>query len=58
MAVAWLIADMLVKHYDIAKSFLLEHSLDKKTHNKAIQKACESFRLSDERKNYLKGIKR
>lgn len=58
MAAAWLIAEMLVKHYDIAKSFLLEHSLDKKTHNKAIQKACESFRLSDDRKNYLKGIKR
>ena len=58
MAAAWLIAEMLVKHYETAKSFLLENSLDIKTHNKAIQKAVESYRLSDERKIYLKGIKR
>ncbi|MDE6441520.1 MAG: DNA alkylation repair protein [Clostridia bacterium] len=58
MAAAWLIAEMLVKHYEIAKSFLLKNSLDIKTHNKAIQKAVESYRLSDERKIYLKGIKR
>lgn len=58
MAAAWLVAEMLVKYYDSAVSFLLENSLDIKTHNKAIQKACESYRLSDERKNYLKGIKR
>ncbi len=58
MASAWLIAEMLVKHYETAKSFLLKNSLDKKTHNKAIQKALESYRLSDERKIYLKGIKR
>ena len=58
MAAAWLVAEMLVKQYDSAKIFLSENSLDKKTHNKAIQKACESFRLSDDRKNYLKGQKR
>lgn len=58
MAVAWLIAEMLVKHYESAKNFLLKNSLDKKTHNKAIQKACESFRLSDDRKNYLKELKK
>lgn len=58
MAAAWLIAEMLVKDYDEARNFLERKTLDKKTHNKAIQKACESFRLSDERKNYLKGIKR
>ena len=58
MAVAWLIAEAFVKIYDKAKSFLLENTLDKKTHNKAIQKACESFRLSNDQKNYLKGIKR
>lgn len=58
MAAAWLIAEMLVKHYEITKSFLLKNSLDIKTHNKAIQKAAESYRLSDERKMYLKGIKR
>lgn len=58
MAVSWLIAEMLVKNYDIAKSYLMDNTLDKKTHNKAIQKACESYRLSNDRKNFLKGIKR
>ena len=58
MAAAWLISEMLVKCYPQTSSFLLENSLDKKTHNKAIQKACESFRISNDRKNYLKGIKR
>lgn len=58
MAAAWLIAEALAKYYDRAKGYLLENSLDKKTHNKAIQKACESFRLSNDRKNFLKGIKR
>ena len=61
MAAAWLIAEMLVKYYDYAKNLLtdgLNGVLDAKTNNKAIQKACESFRLSDEQKTYLKGLKR
>ncbi|MDE7181397.1 MAG: DNA alkylation repair protein [Clostridia bacterium] len=58
MAAAWLIAEALVKFYDIAKEFLLKNSLDRKTHNKAIQKAVESYRLTEDRKNYLKGLKR
>lgn len=58
MAAAWLIAEILAKYYPRARGFLMENSLDKKTHNKAIQKACESFRLSNDEKNYLKGIKR
>lgn len=57
-AVAWLIAETLVKFYDTAVNFLKKNSLNKKTHNKAIQKACESYRLSKEQKNYLKGLKR
>ena len=58
MAAAWLIAEMLVKNYSFTEDFLRRNLLDKKTHNKAIQKACESFRLSDEQKKYLKEIKR
>ncbi len=62
MAAAWLIAEMLVKYYDKAVEFLTADLradfLDKKTHNKAIQKAVESYRLSDGQKNFLKGIKR
>ncbi|MDE5722477.1 MAG: DNA alkylation repair protein [Clostridia bacterium] len=58
MAAAWLIAETLIKFYDEAKEFLLKNSLDKKTHNKAIQKAVESYRLTEDTKNYLKGLKR
>lgn len=58
MAVAWLVAETLVKFYERAKGYLLQNSLDKKTNNKAIQKACESFRLSQEQKTYLKGLKK
>lgn len=58
MAAAWLIAEMLIKNYESAKNYLLKGALDKKTHNKAIQKAVESLRLSDGQKNFLKGIKR
>lgn len=61
MAAAWLIAEMLVKYFNQTVKFLLENLsenfLDKKTHSKAIQKACESFRLTQEQKKYLKGIK-
>lgn len=62
MAVAWLIAEVIVKYCDSAVDFLKADIkggfLDKKTHNKAIQKAIESFRLSEEQKNFLKDIKR
>lgn len=57
-AAAWLIAEMLVKNFESAENFLLKNTLDENTYNKAIRKACESYRLSDERKNYLKGIKK
>ena len=58
MASAWLTAEVLVKYYDLGVKFLQSQALDKKTHNKAIQKANESFRLSKEQKNFLKEIKR
>lgn len=62
MAAAWLVAELLVKYYDYAVAFLEENLkkdfIDPKTHNKAIQKACESYRLTDGQKNFLKGIKR
>lgn len=58
MAAAWLIAEILVKYYDFGTELLKNNVTDKKTHNKAIQKACESYRLSDEQKTFLKGLKR
>jgi 3-methyladenine DNA glycosylase AlkD len=58
MAAAWLIAEVLAKHYDKGVEYLLSGTLDKRTHNKAIQKATESYRISEEDKKYLKTIKR
>lgn len=58
MAAAWVVAEALVKFYPQTVEYLAKHSLDIKTHNKAISKACESLRLSDGQKKYLKGIKR
>lgn len=58
MAAAWLIAEVLVKYYESGVQFLKANALDIKTHNKAIQKACESFRPSKEQKEYLKTLKR
>lgn len=58
MAAAWLIAEVLVKYFDKGVTFLKGNVLDIKTHNKAIRKACESYRLTKEQKEYLKTLKR
>ncbi|MBR5932781.1 MAG: DNA alkylation repair protein [Treponema sp.] len=57
MMTAWLFAEALAKQWDCAVKFIEEHRLDAWTHNKAIQKACESFRVLDKRKEYLKSLK-
>ncbi len=57
MAAAWLTAEILVKHYDDGVAFLRERALDQKTYNKSIQKAIESYRLTNEQKEFLKTLK-
>lgn len=58
MEVAWYFATALAKQWEAALPYLQEGRLPVKTHNKAIQKARESFRLSPEQKEYLKTLKR
>ena len=58
MAAAWLIAEVLVKHYEAGCAFLERGTLPAVTHNRAIQKARESFRLTAEEKEELKKMKR
>lgn len=58
MMTAWLFADALVKQWDSAVEFLQKNKLDPWTHNKAIQKARESFRITPEQKEYLNNLKR
>ena len=57
MMVAWYFATALAKQYDAALPFLKERRLDPWTHNKTIQKAIESFRISPETKAYLRTLK-
>lgn len=58
MMTAWFFATALAKQYDAAVVFIEERRLDEWTHNKAIQKAVESYRITDEQKAYLKTLKR
>ena len=56
MMVAWYFATALAKKYDESIIYIEERRLDPWTHKKAIQKAIESFRVSDEHKEYLKTL--
>ena len=58
MMKAWYFATALAKQYDSAVRYIEDERLDKWTHNKAIQKAVESFRVTDEHKAYLRTLKR
>lgn len=58
MMTAWLFADALVAQWDSTIPFIQQKKLDDWTHNKAIQKARESFRITEEQKEYLKSLKK
>ena len=58
MMQAWYLATALTKQYDATIPYLQSAGLDKWVHNKAIQKAIESRRITDEKKQYLKTLKR
>lgn len=57
MMKAWYFATALAKQYELVLPFIENKRLEKWTHNKAIQKALESYRLSDEQKKYLRTLK-
>ena len=57
MMVAWYFATALAKQYDEAVKYIEERKLDEWVHKKAIQKAVESYRVSDEHKEYLKSFR-
>lgn len=57
MMVAWYFATALARQYETVLPFLEQKRLPEWTHNKAIQKAVESRRITQEQKNYLKTLK-
>lgn len=54
---AWYFATALAKQYENILPFLEKKCLDPWTHNKTIQKAVESYRITSEQKDYLKTLK-
>lgn len=58
MMIAWYFATALAKQYESILPFIENKMLEMWTHNKAIQKAVESRRISQEQKDYLKKLKR
>ena len=58
MMIAWYFATALAKQYESILPFIEGKRLDVWTHNKAIQKSVESYRITDERKEYLKTLRR
>ena len=58
MMIAWYFATALAKQYEAVLPYLTEHRLDVWTHNKTIQKAVESYRITEEQKVELKRLKR
>lgn len=54
---AWLFAEALVKQWETAVTYIETRRLDPWTHNRTIQKACESFRVPEERKAYLRTLR-
>jgi 3-methyladenine DNA glycosylase AlkD len=58
MMIAWYFATALAKQYDSTIKYIESNKLDTWVHNKTIQKSIESYRITDEQKNYLKTLKR
>lgn len=54
---AWYFATALAKQYDAIIPYIEKNVLDKWTHNKTVQKAIESYRITDGQKEYLKSLK-
>lgn len=57
MAIAWFYSFALIKQYDATIRYFEDKVLDKWIHNKSIQKAIESYRISNDRKEYLRSLK-
>ena len=57
MMQAWFFATALAKQYEHAIPYLEEHRLSKEVTNMTVRKCLDSFRISEERKNYIKLLK-
>ena len=58
MMVAWYFATALAKQWDATLPYIKNMTMEKWTHNKAIQKAVESYRITPEQKELLRSLPR
>ncbi len=58
MMTAWFFATALAKQYSAVLPYIEQHRLDDWTHNRTIQKAVESYRITPEQKAYLRTLKK
>lgn len=58
MMIAWFFATALAKQWDAAIGYIEQDRLDTWVHNKTIQKARESYRITKDQKDYLKTLKK
>ena len=57
MMIAWYFATALARQYDAILPFIEERRIDERAHNKTIQKAVESYRITDEQKDHLRTLR-
>ncbi|MBQ0111225.1 MAG: DNA alkylation repair protein [Oscillospiraceae bacterium] len=57
MMIAWYFATALAKQWDATVKYLTDNRLPVWVHNKTIQKAVESYRITDDRKEFLRSLK-
>jgi len=57
MMIAWFFATALAKQWGTSIPYIEQRRLSEWTHRKTIQKACESYRITDEQKTYLRSLK-
>lgn len=57
MMIAWYFATALAKQYDAVIPYIENRRLSDWCHRKTIQKAIESYRITEEQKNYLRSLK-
>lgn len=59
MAIAWYFSVALVKHYEAVIGLFTSNAIQNKwVHNKSVQKAIESYRITADRKNFLRSLVR
>ena len=59
MAIAWYFSVALVKHYEAVIGLFTSNAIQNKwVHNKSVQKAIESYRITSDRKNFLRSLVR